>query len=152
MPLIYIDTCAFVAAFEATGGESRLLRRLFAVLATRSSLAVTSDITLAELLAPIERPGVMSVDERREVYLPLLETGGFVRFAPISRSVVLETVSLRAMHSQKLPDAIHIATAIVEGCRFFLSSDRDAKRAPQSLRWLTPTEESFAVIGTALDA
>ena len=152
LPLVYIDTCAFVAAFEADGDEGGLIRRLFAWLSEKPGSAVTSELTIAELLAPTARPNVMSIDERREVYLPLLENRQFIDFVPVTRAILIETVALRSAHPQKLPDAIHIATAAVELCGFFFSSDQDPRRVPQTLRWATPDDDGLNAIRSALDA
>jgi predicted nucleic acid-binding protein len=43
---------------------------------------------------------------------------------PIERSILIEAAKLQAQLRLRLPDAIHIATAISAGCPTMLSNDR----------------------------
>jgi predicted nucleic acid-binding protein len=59
--------------------------------------------------------------------MDLLVRGGYLTLQPVSRTVLLETVKLRATRATgklKLPDAIHLTTAVLSGCRMFVSRDR----------------------------
>ena len=110
-------------------------------------LIVTSELTIAELLAPTSRPGVMSIEDRKRVVLPLaLEQDQVVNFVSISREVFLYSMVLRSAYLQRLPDAIHIATALTSGCRFFMSSDKDARRTPDELTWLTQSQHGVEIL------
>jgi predicted nucleic acid-binding protein len=51
---------------------------------------------------------------------------------------------LRKITPLKLPDAIHLATAIAAQCAFFLSRDRDFKRLPEWMELDLPTAEGFS--------
>ena len=153
MAVLYIDTCVFIAAFESKTDVSRSSRILFEALAgLPAGLAVTSELTIAELLAPTKMPTALTFDEKREVYLRLLDEGYFVELVPISRQILMETTTLRRDHHQRMPDAIYIATAVSLECRYFVSFDRDARRLPPSLRWVTPTEKDVAELIDALHA
>jgi predicted nucleic acid-binding protein len=63
---------------------------------------------------------------------------------PISRDILYETAELRKITPLKLPDAIHLATAIAAHCAFFLSRDRDFKRLPERMELVLPTAEGFS--------
>lgn len=152
MPHVYLDTGVFIHAFEVAGLQSDRLKGFFADLQRFPYKAATSEITLAELLAPIKAAGAMTLNERRDLYLPLFDDGAFIALTPVSRSVLLQTALLRQSHPQRLPDAIHMATALEIGCRFFMSPDADARRLPPPLTWLRPDAHGIATVLKALDA
>ncbi|WP_158811659.1 type II toxin-antitoxin system VapC family toxin [Beijerinckia sp. L45] len=152
MPLVYLDTGVFIHAFEFAGPRPGLFRDFFADLARYPLEAVTSELTLAELLAPIKAAGAMTIEERQDLYLPLFDEGAFIALRPISRTVLLRTAPLRQSHPQRLPDAIHIATAVETGCHFFMAPDTDARRLPPALTWIRPDPDGIATVLKALDA
>lgn len=94
----------------------------------------------------------MSIAERQSLYLSLFDDGNFIRLIPVSRSILLSTVELREHFPQRLPDAIHVATALDTGCQHFVSYDRDARRLPGSLEWVVPDDATVSRLLTALDA
>ena len=148
---LYLDSCIFIAGFETSGPIAASVRRLLKALATKPGVAVTSELTFAEVLAPTKRI-VMTVAERTNIYVPLIDEGGFIRAIPVSRSILMRTTTLRQDHPQRLPDALHIATALEARCRFFMSSDRDANRLPDCLRRVTPTSPDIDLVLAAIDA
>lgn len=149
-PLLYLESCVFVAAFE-TSPNAAPTQKLFDALADKPRAAVTSELTLAELIAP-SRHAAMSVTVRRGIYLRLFDEGKFIGLRPITRRVLLDTASIREDHSQRMPDAIHVATAIDSGCKYFMTYDKDARRLPPSLTWLTPSTEDVDQFLAVLDA
>ena len=46
-----------------------------------------------------------------------------MRSAPITRDVLIEAAAIRATTRMKLPDAIHVATAVTCGCSALLTND-----------------------------
>ena len=133
-PLIYLDANVFVAGFETPAGDAVPAQELFRALAQKTGVAVSSELSLAELLAPIRRPHAFSQRERRELYLNLLQRGGIVDLKPITREILLQTADLRSIINYKLPDAIHIVTATEAGCAYFVSNDARIKELPPGLR------------------
>ena len=149
MALVYLDTGVFIRGFELAQPEAGDVRAFFGVLKTKPQVALTSELTIAELLAPIKTSHAMSIEERRALYLLLFDDGNFIALQPIERAILLKTASLRQAHPQRLSDAIHMATTLNTGCRFFMSPDRDARRLPFPLEWVEP---NAAGIGTVMDA
>jgi len=134
---IYLDTNAFVALVEGEGDVRERAFRLFEVLRENPELGVTSELTLAEVLAPPKSVAKLSLEEKRGPYLDLILGGGFVRLIPVERGTLMQTADLRAepsFRSMKLADAIHLVTAIRTSCRVFVSGDRDFKAMPRGLR------------------
>jgi predicted nucleic acid-binding protein len=43
---------------------------------------------------------------------------------PVTREILIEAAGIRAQTGVKLPDAIHLSTAIVSGCASFLTNDK----------------------------
>ncbi len=134
-PLLYLDTNAFRDLVEGDSETSASMQTLFKVLKRRPGLGITSELTLAEILAPSSK-GRKRAPHLKRAYMDLLLWGRFIRLQPVSRSVLMETVRLRATEATgklKLPDAIHLATAILSGCPLFVSRDRDIPM-PQGMR------------------
>ena len=119
---IYLDTNAFISAYEATDARTDDLLGVFAAIAGREFGATTSEITLAELL-----PKPLSLGQRALVdfYTDLLSERGPLDVVPVSRAVLLDAATLRGKHpTLKLPDSVHVATALRQGCATLLSDDR----------------------------
>lgn len=149
---VYLDTNAFVRAFEGTPDEANDLRKLFEALRQNRNYSVTSELTLAKLLAPADRKGAVPLNIKRHFYLNLIVWSRFIDLQPVTRSILCETADLREKVKHKLPDAIHIVTAIRTGCRFFMSNDGDPKRLPQPMTRLQPDKQGVQRVLDALRA
>lgn len=55
---------------------------------------------------------------------------------PVDRSILVAAARLRAQLTLRLPDAIHVATALAADCELFVSNDRRV-RLPDSMTLLT---------------
>jgi predicted nucleic acid-binding protein len=149
---IYLDTNVFIRAFEEYPEAAQQLLALFAEFRRRPMTAVTSELTLAELIAPQQEKRGSPVSMKRRFYLDLIVWSGFVDLQPVSRAVLLETADLRQHASLKLPDAIHVVTAIRSKCRYFLSNDLGIKQLPQGMTCLRPIAPDIRMILEVLRA
>jgi predicted nucleic acid-binding protein len=132
--LIYLDTNFFIKAVEGLVDAAAPAKTLIEALRRqRAGIAATSEITFAEVLAPPKRPDALPLHVKRRVYLDLLLWSGFVALIPVSRDILIETAALRAVGRFKLPDAIHLASAVRVQCRFFVSADRDFDMMPDGM-------------------
>ncbi|MGE0752555.1 MAG: type II toxin-antitoxin system VapC family toxin [Variibacter sp.] len=138
---IYLETNVFIRAVEGLEGASLLPKKLMASLRGRPTLAVTSEITLAEVLAPTKRPQAMPFPMKQRAYLDLLVWSNFIKLLPVSRKLLIETADLRRVTSLKLPDAIHLASATEANCRFFVSHDEDFRKLPVGMIRVNPDDE-----------
>jgi predicted nucleic acid-binding protein len=127
---IYIDANAFIYATEGVDEVAVQLHSLFAALRHQARSACTSEFTLAEVL-----PRANAV--QRQSYFTLILRSGLFDLLPVTRDVLIETAdyrkslarpSLNARGSMpKLPDAVHLVTALRAGCNTFVSFDRGLK-------------------------
>jgi predicted nucleic acid-binding protein len=107
---IYLDTNIFIFALEAYPEYVSALTSLFAAIDDGKIKAVTSELTLAEVLI---KPMMDNNADLQKVYKETL------------RSSEVFSARLRAeSETLRLPDAIHLATARVHHCTFFLTNDK----------------------------
>lgn len=118
---IYLDTNAIIYAFEhATDLGNRIRSLLFLEPAERRAI-VTSELTLAECIV---RPMRENNDDLRDRYEDLLSRNDIIETWPIDWVMLHMAGKLRADHKTlRLPDAIHIATALAAGCDVMLTGD-----------------------------
>ena len=141
---VYVDTNAFIVAFETTGDDSDAMKLLLnASLQGRISI-LTSELTLAEVLVVPERTGnVILVRAYRQALL----WSRAIELVAVTRDVLIETARYRAQAGQAmvgnadrrnfLPDAIHAVTAIGSGCSAFLANDKRI-RLPNGMIRVSP--------------
>ena len=132
---VYVDANPIAHALEGPEELASQLRRLFDFFRQRPGVAVTSELTLAEVLPKRKIP------DRN--FLDLLIWSKVFDLRPVTREILVETadyrrtVSMRLpdgrMAMPKLPDSIHVVTAHQAGCRSFLSSDLRIK-LPNTMR------------------
>lgn len=142
---IYLDTNVFIKAVEGADEASTPAKRLIHALRNhRAGIAVTSEIMLAEVLAPARRSDALPLQFSRRAYLDLLVWSALIALVPVSRNILIETADLRAVSRFKLPDAIHLVSAIRSGCRYFVSTDKDFDKLPQGMERISPDEDGVS--------
>ena len=132
--LIYLDTNVFIKAVEGLDEAASPAKTLIQALRhRRAGIAATSEITFAEVLAPAKHADALPLHMKRRAYLDLLLWSGFIALIPVNRDILIETAGLRATGGFKLPDAVHLVSAIRARCRFFVSADRDFDKMPEGM-------------------
>jgi predicted nucleic acid-binding protein len=141
-PIVYIDANRFIYLIDGDDGIAGRLRPLFALLKERPGIAVTSELTLAEVLAKA-RP-----DTRRS-YFNLIVWSNLCRLHPVTRDILIDTADYRresgrtrpdgTVSKVRLPDAIHVVTAVQNRCRAFLSADVGL-RLPVEMTMFEPSD------------
>ena len=129
---IYLDTNVFIYAVEAVAEYSAAVDALFDLMDRGSIVACTSELTLAEVLA---KPFEAGRHDIAQVYEAMLRPSSWLSVLPIERTVLIEAARVQAELRLRLPDAIHVATAIAAGCLTVLSNDRRL-RVPASIKLL----------------
>jgi hypothetical protein len=132
---LYVDANPIAYSLEGPEERAVLLKKLFGLLKLRPGAAVTSELTLAEVLPKKRIPD--------RYFFDLLIWSNIFDLRPITRDILVETARYRSIAATprsdggvsmpKLPDAIHVVTAVTSGCRSFLSSDSRI-RLPETIR------------------
>jgi predicted nucleic acid-binding protein len=135
----YLDANIFILAFESETDSFAHLRKFFEFMEEIGARAVTSELTIAEVLAPSTKPR----PNRSAFYQNLLIWADLIELSPVTRSVLIETADLRRQLPLKLADAIHVVTAQKAGCQYFLSADKDVRRMPAGLAHIEPSEKNI---------
>lgn len=125
-PIVYIDANPFIYFIDGSEDVASRVRPFFELLASRPGIATTSELTLAEVLAKAQ-------PNARRSYLNLIIWSKLIHLLPVTRDVLIDTADYRQVSREarpdgtyatiKLPDAIHVVTAIQSRCRMFLSAD-----------------------------
>ena len=124
---VYLDANIFIYTLEAHPLWVPLLTDLLSGLYRHEFTAGTSSLTLSEcLVMPFKKNDPNLIKTYREA----LEPNEFLSVAPIDTQTLITAAQLRAQFGLKLPDAIHAATAQIQGCAL-LTNDTGFKRIPR---------------------
>ncbi|MBI4923164.1 MAG: PIN domain-containing protein [Devosia nanyangense] len=123
---VYLDTNIFIVLREHHGPESEQLVALAqASSQTGRARLVTSELTLAELLV---KPMADGESDLARDYEQMIGGADWLTVLPVGRDVLRRAASLRSRHrGLKLPDAIHIGSALAGACSRVLTSDTGIK-------------------------
>ncbi|MER8713879.1 PIN domain-containing protein [Mesorhizobium sp. M0815] len=124
---LYVDTNIFIYAFENNDALAKKLLQLISLNDGRKQLFLaTSEIVLAELMVdPLMRK---NNDRLIELYDNISIGNAFISIGAITREVLWHAAQLRSEFlSLRLPDAIHLSTAMHFGCTQFLTADTRLK-------------------------
>jgi len=124
---VYLDANIFIYAVERHPDFVALLEQLFSRVNAGGMTATTSEITLAECLV---KPFADNDVDRQQLYQAAIAARPNFAVAPVSRSILVRAAQLRALHKPRLPDAIHLATAIASACPTLLTNDHLVKTIP----------------------
>jgi predicted nucleic acid-binding protein len=147
-PVAYLDANIFIYGIEGAEEVATPIGKLFAAGRQMPGGLITSELSLAEVLGP--RNKVKLTPPLQRLYMELMVWSGAVTLYPITRDVIYECNELRSVVSLKLPDAIHMATAILTKCRFLISRDRDFRRTPAWMEQVDPAANDVARVVAAL--
>lgn len=122
--IIGIDTMVFIYHLEDNLKFSNITEKLFDNIENGKYHAVTSIITLLEILvkSKMEKNFQITSD-----YRDLLLTFPNLKFSQVDLQVSDIASTLRAKYKIKTPDAIQIATAISEKAKVFITNDEQLK-------------------------
>lgn len=125
---LYMDTNALIALAEGSDALPGSLYELAGAQNAGEEFLFTSLLSLAELLV---QPYKSRSDSLIDLYSDWLVDGGWLNVGPVDRDVLRYAAVVRSRHHAiKLPDAIHISTAIAFRCTHFLTGD---KRLPEQI-------------------
>lgn len=117
---IALDTCIFIYQWEASPRYSVLTDCIFSSLERSDSFAVTSTITMTELLVhPYRNDEVVKVNE----LFGLLSTYPSLEWVAPDLEIAARAAEIRAQSGLRTPDALQAATAIHSKATAFLTND-----------------------------
>lgn len=121
-PRVYFDSNVFIAAMENPSAHSDHAWWIILAIDEGQIAGVTSEITLAEVLVkPIE----LADDTLATTYERMISPSPRFEVLQVGREILLRAAQLRARrNSIRLPDAIHLATALTASCTVMVSDDR----------------------------
>jgi predicted nucleic acid-binding protein len=121
---IYLDANALIALVE---GRNSALATLVSSARAGRVRVISSMLTLAEVLVGPLRSGD---DGLAASYERFFGEASFLMAEPVTTEILLRAARIRAATSNRLADAIHVATAESAGCAHFLSADRRLRVFP----------------------
>jgi len=122
---LYIDSNTLIYATETPGLFPGLMQGLILPLSLGQLKAVTSWLTLAEVLV---RPLQIGDSDLVAVYREFLTPSASLTIAPVDGDIAAEASRIRSQFGLKLPDAIHVATGILNGCTSFVTADQQWRK------------------------
>jgi predicted nucleic acid-binding protein len=123
---IALDTSIFIYQLEANDRYLALTDCIFAWLERHDSKAVTSTITMTELLV---QPYRESDEQRVDEFYGLLSTYPNLDWVAPNLEIADLAARLRALYRLRTPDALQAATAIHAGASAFITNDLVFERA-----------------------
>jgi predicted nucleic acid-binding protein len=117
---VALDTCILIYQWEASLRYSPLTDGIFSSVERSDLSAVTSTITMTELLVHPYREGdVVRVNE----ILGLLSTYPNLEWVAPQLDIAARAAELRAQYGLRTPDALQAATAVHSNATAFLTND-----------------------------
>jgi len=125
---VALDTVVFIYLIEEHSIYFPLAVPVFEAMEAGALQAVTSGLTLLEVLVVPYRTGNQRLAEEYEAFLT--RSRG-LQFLELDRSVLRAAAQIRGAHpTVRTPDAIQIAAAMISGCTAFVTNDRDLPPLP----------------------
>jgi predicted nucleic acid-binding protein len=119
-PRIALDTNVFVYQLESHPWYKPLTKVVFDEIAGGGISAVTSTITMTELLVPAYRN---QDDQRVDEFYGILATYPNLEWLAPDLEIADLAAELRALYNLRTPDALHAATAIQAKATGFITND-----------------------------
>jgi predicted nucleic acid-binding protein len=148
---IYLDTNIIIKAFETSDSVANKAAILLSgVMVSSPPRLVTSELTLGDLLViPYKNADSSLIG----FYRNLLRGNAWLNVQPVTRDILISAARLRAANpSRKLPDAVHVATAIACGCTHFLSSDKRIGTGPTEALPFTLAKPDDATLSSLIES
>ena len=117
---VALDTSIFIYQLEANPRYVELTDPIFKWLGAADHTAITSTITLTELLVPACRAGG---EEQVSEFYALLTTYPNLEWSAPTLDIADIAARIRAEHRMRTPDALQAATAIYRRVTAFITND-----------------------------
>jgi predicted nucleic acid-binding protein len=118
--VVGLDTAPLIYFIEQNPKDISTVREFFSSLNRKEFRVITSTLTLTEVLVHPLRNGNVNLARQ---YQDILLNQDYLTVFPVSSEIAKLAAELRATKNLRTPDAIQIATAILNGADFFLTND-----------------------------
>lgn len=125
--VIALDSCVWIYHLENHPDYATLTRQVLEAVEGGSCQAVSSELTLQEILV---RPLQMELQDVADEYELLLSGFPNLSLKPINREILLQAATIRASHGLRTLDAIVSATARAAGATLLVTNDRHLSKVP----------------------
>ena len=123
--VVGLDTAPFIYFIEDVAPYADLIEPAFSLLENHRLHAVTSAVTLAEILTkPLAEKKYSLIDEIKFT----LKTFSTLSMVAIDERLAEAAALIRARYAIRLPDALQIAAAIQGDATLFITNDKRIKR------------------------
>jgi len=126
--VVGLDAMSFIHHFEGNPTFGPLTKVLFREVLEGRLRAVISVLVAGEVLTGAKRAGDAELVLR---YRHIFSTFPNLDMFDVDMSVVEKASDLRAKYGLRTPDAIHIATALLNGAQAFVTNDAQLKQVAE---------------------
>jgi predicted nucleic acid-binding protein len=119
--LVYVDAAPFIYFMEKNMSYEKPLDAFFSSLDRGEVQAITSTITLAEVLVKPYRYKQWALAQK---YESIFERTPELTLVSVDKEIGRLAAELRASYTLLTPDALHLASAVIHEADFFLTNDK----------------------------
>ena len=123
--VVALDTCVWIYHLEGHPDYRGLTTEILTAVSAGKCAAVVSELTLMELLV---RPLKLEREEVADEYETLLTHFPNLSLVAIRREILLKAAFVRARYGLRTPDAVIVATGVLQGATRVITNDRHWKR------------------------
>ncbi len=123
---VYLDSNVLIYLLDANPTYLQTVERIFGMASTGDLRATTGDVTVTEILVRPLAVGDHAAVDRIAEFLD----SGLVEVRPHTREGFVLAARIRAAHRTSLPDALHVATAVMSGCSALVTNDQRMPSLP----------------------
>lgn len=125
---IYIDTAPFIYYLEKNSLYFEKIRIFFMQCYNKKTSLVTASVTFEEYCVYPLSTGNNQAILNFEKFID----GMNIQVIPIEKKIAFEAAKIRSKYQNlKALDAIHLATAILSDCKFFLTNDKQLRQVQE---------------------
>jgi predicted nucleic acid-binding protein len=123
---IYLDANILIRMTEGVPSDRQVIHTALAAYVAADAEFITSELAFTEVLVhPIRHKNQALIEDYHRLMT------NWVQPKPVSREVLVLAAELRAhTPSQRTPDAIHVATALLADAHIFVTGHRGIKNLP----------------------
>lgn len=121
-----LDTSCFIYHFEKHPKYSPLTKELFLLL--KKKKGIVSCLVFSELIAKKE---IFADKRKRLLYKTAFQTVPNTKICDFDLELTEYAAGFRILYNLRLPDAIHLATAAVNGADVFITNDKRFKKVKE---------------------